>query len=241
MLARLEAAFARERAFVADASHELRTPLAILKGELELALRDGRTAAELEAALRSAAEETDRLVQLAEDLLVIARSDQGRLPIRRTEARRRRRARAVRRRFASAPATAASSWPWAPQEGLRLTADPLRLEQALGNLVDNALRHGGERDRARAPSRRRAGRAPRARRRPGFPDGVPRRGPSTRFTRADPGARARRRRARAGDRRRDRQGARRRRRRRQRPGGGADVWIELPGAVAAPGTVPQLT
>ena len=52
MLARLEAAFERERTFVADASHELRTPLAILKAELELALRDGRTAAELREALR---------------------------------------------------------------------------------------------------------------------------------------------------------------------------------------------
>ena len=39
MLDRIEAAFARERTFVADASHELRTPLAILKTELELALQ----------------------------------------------------------------------------------------------------------------------------------------------------------------------------------------------------------
>src|SRR4029079_7134249 len=64
------------------ASHELRTPLAVLKAELELALRKGRSREELEQALRSAAEEPDRLVQLAEDLLVIARSDQGRLPVR---------------------------------------------------------------------------------------------------------------------------------------------------------------
>ena len=85
----MEAAFARERTFVADASHELRTPLAILKTELELALRRGRTPEELTEALRSAAEETDRLVALAEDLLVIARSDQGRLPIRRRGAARR--------------------------------------------------------------------------------------------------------------------------------------------------------
>src|SRR5437763_925525 len=83
MLARLEAAFARERSFVADASHELRTPLAILRTELELALRGEHTASELEAAVRSAAEETERLSNLAEDLLVIARSDQGQLPIRR--------------------------------------------------------------------------------------------------------------------------------------------------------------
>src|SRR4051794_23957735 len=82
-----EAASARERTFVADASHELRTPLAILKTELELALRKGRTPEELTDALRSAAEETDRLVALAEDLLVIARSDQGRLPIRAEELR----------------------------------------------------------------------------------------------------------------------------------------------------------
>src|SRR3954447_22222813 len=79
MLARLEAAFERERGFVSDASHELRTPLSILRTELELALRRGRTEDELKAALRSAAEETDRLSQLAEDLLVLARSDQGEL------------------------------------------------------------------------------------------------------------------------------------------------------------------
>ena len=69
MLDRLELALERERAFVADASHELRTPLAALKTELELALRRPRTPEELEHAVRSAAEETDRLVRLAEDLL----------------------------------------------------------------------------------------------------------------------------------------------------------------------------
>ena len=83
MLARIEAGFERERAFTADASHELRTPLAILKSELELALREGRSPEELRAALESAAEETDRLVRLTEDLLAIARLEEGgRLPLR---------------------------------------------------------------------------------------------------------------------------------------------------------------
>jgi two-component system, OmpR family, sensor kinase len=82
MLGRLESALARERRFVSDASHELRTPLSALRTELELALRRERTPQELEAALRSAAEETDRLSQLAEDLLVLARADGGKLPVR---------------------------------------------------------------------------------------------------------------------------------------------------------------
>ncbi|HYA09500.1 MAG TPA: histidine kinase dimerization/phospho-acceptor domain-containing protein, partial [Gaiellaceae bacterium] len=83
MLARLQGAFEHERRFVSDASHELRTPLALLRTELELALRRPRSQAELEQALRSAAEETERLSRLAEDLLLIARADQGALPIRR--------------------------------------------------------------------------------------------------------------------------------------------------------------
>ena len=86
MLARLEQAFERERRFVDDASHELRTPLGILRTELELALRRSRTREEMRAALVSAAEEAERLNRLAEDLLVLARSDRGRLPLHRTRA-----------------------------------------------------------------------------------------------------------------------------------------------------------
>jgi two-component system OmpR family sensor kinase len=134
--ARLRAALERERSFVADASHELRTPLAILKAELELAARAGRTREELEDAVRSAAEETDRLTALAEDLLVIARVDDGALPIRPAPLQAGDVLDTVAARF---PGRARAS---APAE-LRVDADPLRLQQALGNLVDNALRHGG--------------------------------------------------------------------------------------------------
>jgi two-component system OmpR family sensor kinase len=81
MLGRLEGAFEHERRFVADASHELRTPLAILRGELELALRDAGDVGAFRVSVAGAVEETDRLTQLAEDLLVTARADAGRLPI----------------------------------------------------------------------------------------------------------------------------------------------------------------
>jgi heavy metal sensor kinase len=142
MLARQEGALARERTFLSDASHELRTPLAILRTELELALRGGRSPEELEQAVRSAAEETDRLSQLAQDLLVIARSDQGRLPVRPTEVDAAELLGSVRERFARRAAEQGRSIRVESETGARLVADPPRLEQALGNLVENALRHG---------------------------------------------------------------------------------------------------
>jgi two-component system OmpR family sensor kinase len=141
MLARLETAFARERTFVSDASHELRTPLAILKTELELALRGGRSIEELEAAVRSAAEETERLSHLAEDLLVIARFDQGRLPIRAVPIDARDVLGSVGDRYARRAAERHAQIELHVADGLELVVDPLRMEQAVGNLVDNALRY----------------------------------------------------------------------------------------------------
>jgi heavy metal sensor kinase len=142
MLARLEAGLERERRFVADASHELRTPLSLLKAELELALRRPRSPDELLAALASAAEETDRLVALADTLLVLARSDEGRLtlavepvPVDELLA-------GVARRFAARAGAGGRAVEVAAPAGLLVDADRLRLEQALGNVVDNALRYG---------------------------------------------------------------------------------------------------
>jgi two-component system, OmpR family, sensor kinase len=137
MLERLELALARERGFVADASHELRTPLALLRAELDLALRRERTREELERALRSAADESDRLSRLAEDLLVLARADDGRLPLRPTTVGARELGERVASRFAARGTIEVDA---APE--LTLTADAERVEQALGNLVENALVHG---------------------------------------------------------------------------------------------------
>lgn len=143
MLDRLEAALARERTFVSDASHELRAPLAILKAELELALRPGRRPEEVHDALRSAAEETDRLAQLAEDLLVIARFDQGRLPVRTTEISAAAVLEGVRERLERRARDHHITLVLEAQDHPMVLADPLRLEQALSNLAENALRHGG--------------------------------------------------------------------------------------------------
>jgi signal transduction histidine kinase len=143
MLDRLESALERERLFVADASHELRTPLSILRTEVDLALSSGRSPEELRAALVSAGEEVDRLSSLAEDLLLIARADQGRLPVRwqRFDG-----PELARRVIGRLPEGAALP-DVAPAGDPELNGDPERIEQVLANLLDNAARYGGGADR----------------------------------------------------------------------------------------------
>jgi signal transduction histidine kinase len=142
MLARIGDAMARERAFVADAGHELRTPLAILRAELDLALAEGRSPDELRAALASAAEETDRLTQLSEDLLTIAQTEGGRLPLRLEQLRLADVFGPVERRFSRRAGEAGRAIEVGDGSELELRGDLLRLDQAVGTLVDNALRHG---------------------------------------------------------------------------------------------------
>jgi two-component system, OmpR family, sensor kinase len=143
MLDRIEASLERQRVFVADASHELRTPLAVLRTELELADRSKRTREELEAALRSAVEEVDRLSRLAEDLLVVARSDQGQLPIKRERVDLGALLERVGARFGPRASEGGREIVVDVPADLEAELDVLRVEQALGNLIDNALRHGG--------------------------------------------------------------------------------------------------
>jgi signal transduction histidine kinase len=126
----------------APAPPELRTPLALLRTELELALREGRSPEELREAVASAASESDRLVQLAEDLLVLARADEGRLPVRPEQLDVAELLATTARRFQTRAADAGRELQVAEPDGLVLRADRLRAEQALANLVDNALRHG---------------------------------------------------------------------------------------------------
>jgi heavy metal sensor kinase len=141
MLDRLEAAVDRERRFVGDASHELRTPLANLRAELDLALRRARTSEELAAALASAAEETERLTRLAEDLLVLARAGGGALPVRRASVNLSALVRSVVDRFAGRATERGVSLETVAGAGVQASVDEDRLRQAVGNLIDNALRY----------------------------------------------------------------------------------------------------
>jgi heavy metal sensor kinase len=82
LLERLEASFAQQRRFVADASHELRTPIAILRGETEVTLsRADRTTAEYRETLAVLRDESQRLARIVEDLFTLTRADAGQLPL----------------------------------------------------------------------------------------------------------------------------------------------------------------
>jgi two-component system, OmpR family, sensor kinase len=139
LLDRLHDALSREQRLLNDASHELRTPLAIMKAELDLSLSRARTPEELEAALRSASEETDRLARLAEDLLVLSRAHDGQLPIHRVSSSLEELlGRACEGHEARAGAHGVHIQCRAPSA--RIMIDPMRVRQAVDNLLDNAIR-----------------------------------------------------------------------------------------------------
>jgi signal transduction histidine kinase len=140
MLVRLEDGLNRERAFVADASHELRTPLTMLKAELELMKRERPVGAAFDEALSSALGDTDRLARLTDDLLLLARGDRDRFPLSLQTVPVARLLADVAVRYAKADVSIRSTP--GGSASLSAVADRARLEQALTNLVDNALRYG---------------------------------------------------------------------------------------------------
>ncbi len=141
MLTRVHSSVARERTLVSDASHELRTPLAVLRTELELIARDRPAGSELQTAIGSAIEETDRLSQLADDLLLLARADDHQLAIEPSRvsvpALLHETADRARRQAGAADKLITVD---APAE-LDMLVDRDRAIQAIENLLTNALRY----------------------------------------------------------------------------------------------------
>lgn len=146
MLAQIEVAFQertesemRLRRFVADASHELRTPLTSIRGYAELLRRRRElTAAESETARRRIEDESVRMSALVDDLLLLARLDQGR-PLEKAPVD-------LRTIAADAVADVAVTAPGRQiallaERPIEVEGDELRLRQVVANLIRNAVVH----------------------------------------------------------------------------------------------------
>ncbi|HEY0397709.1 MAG TPA: HAMP domain-containing sensor histidine kinase, partial [Acidimicrobiia bacterium] len=138
LLVRIDEAIASQRRFISDASHELRTPLTVARGQLELVGRLDNP--EADRSVRLALEELDRIGSTVEELLLLARLDEG-LPLAReaVEADLTLREAALRGMLLGQGDIVVDA-----PEGLSVIADPDRLLQVVSNLTGNALRHGGE-------------------------------------------------------------------------------------------------
>lgn len=138
MLERLEASAARQQRFVADASHELRSPLARMRAELEVDMAQPDSA-DHPATLQRMLEETESLQRLVDDLLHLARSDDGSFGHREAVDLDDVVMREVRRmREASGQIIDASS-----VSAAQVVGDPTHLARVVRNLLENARQHGG--------------------------------------------------------------------------------------------------
>jgi hypothetical protein len=139
MLARLEAAFAAQRRFVADASHELRTPLTIIRAEIDVTLADpDASPADLRAMAETIRDASQRSERVVDSLLVLARSDAGGLAAERCDLR------TLARAAIDASAMDVSERNLEVDvmlEPAEVIGDLSLLERAVANLVENAVRH----------------------------------------------------------------------------------------------------
>ena len=138
MLGRLDAASARQRAFVADAAHELRSPLGSLRTQLEVALARPATQDWAEVA-RGGVAEVERMSALVDDLLLLARLDEpvGRSgPVDVLEV-----AREAASRPRRTPVRVEPSAPEVASPPAVVTGDRRALFRVVANLLDNAARY----------------------------------------------------------------------------------------------------
>jgi signal transduction histidine kinase len=138
MLERLEGSSERQRRFVADASHELRGPLTRIRTELEVDLAHPETA-DLAATHRSILDDTEGLENLVDDLLTLARSDDGRVVGRRDPVDL---DDVVLSEVGRLAADIRAGVDVSEVSGAQVLGDRGQLARVVRNLLDNALRHG---------------------------------------------------------------------------------------------------
>ncbi len=139
MLDRLEAGVIAKRQLIADASHELRTPLAAMRAELDVSLRDGELGMGERSVLESVREDVDRMSRTVDNLLTLARADEGRLELVRTDVELGQALQTAARPLQALAAAKGISLVLTG-ESCTTQADSQRLHQALTNLLENAIK-----------------------------------------------------------------------------------------------------
>jgi len=140
MLDRLDRGFSFQTQLFQDLSHQLKTPLAILNGNLETALTQGRTADEYRAVLESNLDEVARMTQLIESLLLLASLDSQHLVLQRQKVDFALFCRDRVEDFSLLWEAKGLSAVWEGPGDLQASIDPHRIGQALLNLLDNAVK-----------------------------------------------------------------------------------------------------
>lgn len=140
-LHRLESSFDALKRFTADASHELRTPLTALRSVGEAALREAKSPDDLRETIGSMLEEAQRLHDLADTLLLLARAGSGRMPLQRETFSLETFTRDTCERFEVLASEKNQRIEITTAPGISLHADPVLLRQAFTNLLHNAIRY----------------------------------------------------------------------------------------------------
>jgi heavy metal sensor kinase len=140
MIGRLADAFQAMRRFTADASHELRNPLATMRNTIDVVLEQPRTVAQQREALESLGEDVDRLRRIVEDLLLLARADDGRLALEREPVCLSGLAQALAETYQAQAREQGVTLAVDAPDPARVRGDERWLYQVLGNLLDNALK-----------------------------------------------------------------------------------------------------
>jgi heavy metal sensor kinase len=143
MLVRLHGAIEQQRRFTADASHELRTPLSIMRSELDVAIRSSQTSKSSRAVLESARDEVSRMAHIVEDLMTLARIDEGAHPLARARVDLSMLSQDVTERFKRSANDKKITTSFDGEPVLVLVDEAL-FGQLLTNMIDNAVKYTPE-------------------------------------------------------------------------------------------------
>jgi two-component system sensor histidine kinase QseC len=144
LLTRLESAFQRERTFSGDIAHELRTPLAGLRSTLEVTLARSRAELEYRETLAGSLAIVERVQNMVETLLYLGRLESGQVEIESQAVDLRDLVESVWRSLEEKARARRLSITWAVPEEVPVMADPVLLEMAVRNLLDNAVTYADE-------------------------------------------------------------------------------------------------